>query len=1118
MIPPHDPHDAPGLETLPRWHDPRGVNVGVAAWAQPVVIPTFPVPAPDPNPMFLEQRVYQGSSGRVYPLPLVDRVSPAAVDEAHAALHLENAYLYVMVLPDLGGRIHLGVDKTAGYDFFYRQNLIKPALVGLAGPWMSGGVEFNWPQHHRPSTFMPCEWAIRIHPDGAQTVWLSEHEPMTRMKGMHGVTLYPDRSLIELRVRLYNRTPVTQTFLWWANVAARVHEAYQSFFPPDVRAVADHAKRATSTFPACDDQYYGVRYGERARHGVPADELPSLFPLPEGVDPNRLDWYGNIPVPTSYMVVQTDFEFFGGYDHVAEAGFVHVADRHISPGKKQWTWGNHAFGYAWDRNLTDTGGPYVELMAGVYTDNQPDFSFLAPYETKAFSQFWYPIREIGPAVCATRDVALSLREGRVGLCPSGRFPQAQVSVVVERAGEVRTEVVTVDLSPEAATWVDVEGTPVAVAVDDATGSILLRFDQRTLREHPTPVPATAPPAPEEVASQRDLYRIGRHLEQYRHATRAPEPYWEEALRRDPLDTDCLVGLARRAIDRAELDRAETLLVRAVDALTRWNPNPDTGEAHYLLGVVREARGDDAGAERAWGKAAWNYDVRAAAHLGLARVAARAGRHAEALAYVDQAEQGLGDANLIGFARAALRRHRGETEAARVAAQRVLDGDPLDHGCLRELAILSPEAERESAWERWHHATRRDPQNLIDLGLDYRAWGLEADAVDVLTPVQHHPVVRVLLGGRASDAGPLEGLFPNRLAEILALQEAVERDPTDAAARTLLGYVLYDRRRYEEAMAQWEASVQLDPDQAVVWRCLGLGEANVRGNLERAEACFDRAVEVRPDDARLVYERDQLAKRRGVDPQTRRDWLASRASLVAQRDDLTLEMASLEAQLGEPERGLALIQDRQFAPWEGGEGVALGVHARLHQLRARRAGDPHERVTELRQALDAPENLAEARHLLANASELWVALGDALTEAGEADEARRWYTRAADFQGDFQAMAVQTFSEQTLPRAVALQRLGRDEEAEALLAALAVYAEDLEQRPATIDYFATSLPALLLFPPDAQAVQVTTARFLQAQSAWGRGDRHRARELLIDVLQRDPNHARAADLLSEIGPE
>ncbi len=159
----------------------------------------------------------------MYPLPLIDRIATEGHDHAWRPLHIENKYLRLMVLPEIGGRIHIGLDKINGYDFFYRQNVIKPALVGLAGPWISGGVEFNWPQHHRPATFMPMEFEIEHGDDGSATIWCSDHDPTNRMKGMHGVCLYPDKAYVELKVRLYNRTPYVQTFLWWANAAVRAH-------------------------------------------------------------------------------------------------------------------------------------------------------------------------------------------------------------------------------------------------------------------------------------------------------------------------------------------------------------------------------------------------------------------------------------------------------------------------------------------------------------------------------------------------------------------------------------------------------------------------------------------------------------------------------------------------------------------------------------------------------------------------------------------------------------------------------------------------------------------------------------------------------------------------------
>jgi hypothetical protein len=329
--------------------------VAVQVRVEDLVIPTYLPAPPDKNPMFLEKRVYQGSSGKVYPLPFTDRIAERLVDHKWKAVWIENEFIRAMVLPEIGGRIHLLQDKTNSYDLIYRQPVIKPALVGLAGPWISGGIEFNWPQHHRPATFLPVDFEIEEHADGSKTIWCGDHDPMARMKGMHGVCLHPGRAYLELKVRAYNRTPFVQTFLWWANVATRVHEAYQSFFPPDVDYVADHARRSMSEYPLCQSHYYGVNYAERGPKGVPASEIPRQFVPPHGEGrgasryaPNDLSFYANIPVPTSYMCMGSKQDFFGGYDYAADAGIVHYANHHISPGKKQWTWGNHEFGYAWE--------------------------------------------------------------------------------------------------------------------------------------------------------------------------------------------------------------------------------------------------------------------------------------------------------------------------------------------------------------------------------------------------------------------------------------------------------------------------------------------------------------------------------------------------------------------------------------------------------------------------------------------------------------------------------------------------------------------------------------------------------------------------------------------------
>jgi len=229
---------------------------GVRVWAEQVSIPTYRIGTPDKNPMFLERRVYQGSSGGVYPHPIVERVFDDLEDRDYTAIFLENRYLKIMLLPEIGGRVQMALDKTNGYHFIYYNRTIKPALVGLTGPWISGGIEFNWPQHHRPSTFDPVDWRIESNADGSMTAWMGEIEHMFRTKGMAGFTLYPDTAVLEIKVQLYNRTSESQSFLWWMNSAVHVNDDYRSIFPPDVHAVIDHGRRDVSSFPIATGTYY----------------------------------------------------------------------------------------------------------------------------------------------------------------------------------------------------------------------------------------------------------------------------------------------------------------------------------------------------------------------------------------------------------------------------------------------------------------------------------------------------------------------------------------------------------------------------------------------------------------------------------------------------------------------------------------------------------------------------------------------------------------------------------------------------------------------------------------------------------------------------------------------
>ncbi|MGV8978305.1 MAG: DUF5107 domain-containing protein [Cellulomonas sp.] len=1101
------------------------ITAPVAAWRAPLTIDTYLPDAPDRYPAFLENRVYQGSSGRVYPLPFHERISQVKKPHAWDAIHLENQWVRLVVLPELGGRIHIGLDKTNGYDFFYRNNVIKPALVGLAGPWISGGVEFNWPQHHRPATFLPTDSFIEHEGDGSVTVWCSDHDPFARMKGMHGIRLRPDSSVVELRVRLFNRTDDVQTFLWWANVAARAGDHYQSFFPTDVHVVADHARRAVTAFPRADRPYYGVDYPAR----VDA----------ENPDADRLDWYRNLIVPTSYMCLGSEDDFFGGYDHDREAGFVHWADHRLAPGKKQWTWGNSPFGWAWDASLTDGDGPYVELMAGVYTDNQPDFSFLAPGETKTFSQFWYPIQQTRAVQQATRDLAV-----RVDAAPGEDATDVRIAVAVTavRAGlhvaisdESGAELWSLTADADPATPLveqlalaghhELSDLTLVVAHGDVE---LLRWRNRADSASLTiPDPATEPPLPGEIETIEELYLTGLHLEQYRHATRSPEPYWREALARDPRDIRSNIALAARLYRSGRYGEAEALLRSAIDRQTRRNQNPYDGEAYYRLGQVLARRGRLDDAYQGFAKAAWNAAWRGPAYLAMARLDAARGRdvtaldHVRAVLAIDGAQLQARDLAVV-----LLRRIDHHDEASMLLAE-TLALDPLDRWAL-DLAGDHEHADGPVGIDvAMEYASVGDVHSALRILRDVSTGATPRGQVAVGPLALYHcadlerrsgdprAAQRSLSAARAADS---KNCLASRLDDVDMLARTCAETPDDARAHALLGHWLYFQRRYDEAIASWERSVECDPSDPVVWRNLAVAAYNVAGDADRAAALYVRALEVSGPDARLVYESDQLAKRAGVPSEERLARLQELPDIVRCRDDLAIELAELLTAAGRAPESLKVLQGRHFQPWEGGEGQVLSAWDETCLALSRSAlleGRPHDAVERIQAALHPPVALGEGRHPLANCSHLYLALGDACTAAGDDVAAREAWGAAATSKGDFLEMSAQPYSEMTYYSVLACRRLGDEIAAQSLLDGLTAFTASLRSAPATIDYFATSLPTMLLFTDDLEALRDTTALVLDAQIAMLQGDPARAEQRLAAALTSEPYRVRALDLRREL---
>jgi tetratricopeptide (TPR) repeat protein len=1097
------------------------MDAPVRIWDELVELQTYGVGAPDANPMFLEQRVYQGSSGAMYPLALIDKVLDEPRPEPHRAVFLENRYLKVMVLPGLGGRVHMALDKTNGYAFVYHNHVIKPALVGLAGPWISGGIEFNWPQHHRPSTYEPLEWTVETHGDGSMTVWCGEIERMSRMKGAAGFTLHPDKAVLEVRVRMQNRMPYAQSFLWWANPAVHANDDYQSVFPPDVHGVFDHGRRDVSEFPIARGTYYKVDYSA-------------------GVDISR---WRNIPVPTSYMAAHSDCDFLGGYDHGRRAGMLHVADHHLSPGKKQWVWGNGEFGLAWDRQLTDADGPYLELMAGVYTDNQPDFTWIQPFESKTFSQYFLPYKEIGYVRNASADFLLSLAldagQARVGVYATGLEPGTGIRLT---AGGEPLAQWTVDLDPERPFLETVElpaGTreeDLRLAVLRADGVEALGYQPAGPGAAPALEPACPVQPPADLPSCEQLYLTAQHLEQYRHATVEPMPYYQEALRREPGDSRCSTALGLLLLKRGRFREAEGHFRAAVATLTRHNANPAQGEAHFHLGHALLLQGRDREACDALSKAAWCAPVKDAAHTLLAQLDARRGQLDGALRHLDLALERNSLNYLARGLRAAVLRRLGRDAAARDEAGRLVRDEPLDHAARFELALLD---RTEDRWQALERLARRHAPTILEVALPYAACGFYPEALRLLglaedaqgrvqgPEAQLVPYYRAwflhrsgapeaaasLAQARAQD---MDGCFPNRLEDFQLLDWALAQDGPDPGAGYALGNWLYARREHARAVQAWEGSRGARPGFPTVWRNLGLAAYNRGRDGAEAVRCYREALRLDPGDARILFELDQLEKLTGTAPAERLRRLDRSPGLVAARDDLSLERAALLNLAGRCGEALALLEGRLFHPWEGAEGKVTAQYALARLGQSRRAlaeGRWPDALAEADLAMAYPPNLGEARLAGMVDSDAHFHAGLALGSMAEAGGAAARFEAGA--QARFELSGTRYYNDQPPEMAfygtLCLAALGREETARERFQAMAAS----DASGAGADFFAVSRPEFLVFEPDPERQARLQARFISGLGQLGLGRTRIAGEAFRAVLAVDPAHAQAQALLQQI---
>jgi tetratricopeptide (TPR) repeat protein len=823
-----------------------------------ITLPTYEEDPPDVNPRF---DLFARRPFLIYPYTARTNLTNRRSDKTWRTLELENEYLKLVVLPDLGGHIYSCVDKATGQDLFYANTSIKYADVAYRGAWVALGVEFNFPVSHNWMTVSPVDFGRVRHDDGSASVWVGNIDRPYGMQWRVELKLRPGRSLLEQTTTLYNRSDVRHRFYWWTTAAVRAFGDSEILYPMEL--TASHHFADIDTWPVDSS---GTDLSRPRNH--------------------TKGW-------VSRFAYGSREPFMGVYNPGTESGMVHVAPHHDLPGKKIWSWGWDDDARDWSRALSDDASAYLEVQAGLFR-NQETYAFLEPQQLLRFRETYQPVRKIGGYSRANDEAVVHVRRDEGGALRVGMNVTLAVrgGRIVVRAGESIVGQLQINLDPSGAfdhTWADLTARePYTVEVQDGGGRALIahtenRYDvvpKGSVKTGPQPAHVFPPP---EKRSDGDWMELGRYQELNGKLLEARDVY-AAALSAFPESPDLNRAAGRLAV---ALKRYPDAVAPLSEATARAS---NDGEALYYLGLARAALGQAQDARFAWDQAAAVPGWRAPALLQLGRLAAREGDPEQGLHLLQQALAESPDMIRGGAMEVALLRHTGRLAEAR---KRLRYWTAIDapSSFLRHEAVLLGGPD-DALWT--HLAS--DPQRVLEVAVDYMSIGLWRDAHALLarrypaTGVhaeagtvlpQDYPLVAYYRGYCAEQDGAsgredfaiasrqsTRYVFPNRAESFPVLQKALEANPQDATAHFLLGSLHLSGGNTDAALAEWGRARSLDPSLAVLHRNIGLALLYSRGAADEALGAFQEGMSADPDNVELYEGADQALSLLGRGPEER----------------------------------------------------------------------------------------------------------------------------------------------------------------------------------------------------------------------------------------------------------
>ena len=1014
----------------------------VHAWEGTITIPTYKLGPADPNPQFPLI-----NSKPVYPYAMLDNLTDERVLKTYRAIYLENEYLKITILPQLGGHVYSVYDKIDGRDVLYRNNVVKYGLVGPRGAWISGGMEFNFPFTHTTDTVSTVESVLHHNADGSATAVVGAVDWVSEMYWQIALTLRPGTARLEEGVTLFNSTPLDHLYLFWTNTAVKASDDSQYIYPMR-ETISDDPFAIVQSWPAWD-----------------------------GVDQS---WYKNNASAAAMFARDVHRDFFGIYYHQSNNGVVHVADFHQNPGKKIWTWGADPHGRIWDHILSDSDGPYNEIQSRrFYT--QGNREFMGPHRVDEWTEYWYPVRGLdGGFVEATSQMAMN-----VTYLAAGQDQPEAVRLLVSAVEEIpnATLVVKLGVTPvrsirsihlaplrPASFTIPVQSLDTAkkelnVEIQSAQGKMLLRWSaSEPIDGNADLISSVGAPLQKQpvISSQsplEELYLNGVFLQKRGDLPSALLEY-DQVLKRDP---DYIPALIKEAIDRynaADFQKANQFLARA-----RQGDNNDPTIA-YASGMIYRANGQLSLAKDAfWTSIHYDNALPPSSSLTsqfveLGEIEIRQGNYTKSVGLLQQALTYNANDGLALTDLAVAERLSGDVRQAALSSAEALKQMCLLPNALAEQWLDKSERAGESSPlsvgfaaghtrdETWTTTIGSDPQNYIAIASWYHDLGVWRSSDDVLLvaienlPAQDlSPMVYYYLASNAREEGDalrakqygqkaaslsISQVFPNRITDAAILIEAVRFNPADAHAKYALGNFLFAHARYEEAVNLWSKALEQGFNDPVLLRNLGVYEWLVKKDLASAAEHYAQAIKLSSIDYRLYTDLDTIYEEQR-DNVARMTLFHDAPAEVLKQDTVRVRHAIFLIEQSEPDQALALLINHRFKPWEGGV-IVHDLFARASMERGKRALNEHQPgqgAEAFRQAMQYPDNLGTGESALPETAEQDYWLGVALKAQGKTTEAiSAWQSAAAQGKDITDVSAV--FS------ALASKELGKDEQARQML--------------------------------------------------------------------------------------